>query len=165
MNDVFLAILYGALVVWICASLARLQAAWEVSQRQTGELRKALTAAGLKLMSELETVEKLEKEIAHVKQSAAVAMQEQKDRHEMLARSAPPPAPEIQVTSEYPTSKQDKAWIVEFMRDSGAPDQAWEREPPTSLVWARTQSAALDRGRTIIRELKTYSVGSVRPFL
>lgn len=163
MNDILQATLYGALALWIIGGLARLQAAWDASQRQTSELRQALTAAGLTLLRDLETIEKLEAETLRVKDGMQAAIREKAERHQTLARSTRPPPAEINVTSEYPTSQKDKAWIVEFMRDSESPRQPWERAPPTSLLWAPTQSAALTRGRQMADTYKTYSVASVRP--
>lgn len=163
MSNVLLATLYGGLTVWIFVGLSRLQAAWELSQRQTSEVRHALTAAGLKLLRDLETIEKLESETNRVKEDAAAAIREQAERHQTVARSTRAAPAEISVTSEYPTSRQDKPWIVEFTRDSESPRQPWEREPPTSLLWAPTQAAALARGRQMADAYKTYGVGSVRP--
>jgi hypothetical protein len=163
MNGILQAMLYGALAVWIFWALARLQAAWETSQRQTSELRQALTAAGLRLLGDLETIEKLERETTRVKESAAAAIREQAERHQTVARSTRPPPAEISVTSEYPTSQKDKAWIVEFVRDGDSPRQPWERAPTTSLLWAPTQSTAVARGRQMADAYKTFSVASVRP--
>ena len=156
-------ILYGSFALWLFAALGRLQTAWEISQRRTGELRFALAAAGKKLLKDLETVQKLEAEVERVKESVAAEVHEQKERHATLAASTPPPAPEIHVTSEYPPSRRDAGWIVDFVRDSPLPKQPWEREPATSLLWAPSQSAAIDRGRQLTREFRTYIVAGARP--
>ncbi|MBV8536574.1 MAG: hypothetical protein JO128_13335 [Alphaproteobacteria bacterium] len=156
-------VLYGSFGLWAFAALGRLQAAWEVSQRRTGELRYALAAVGRRLLRDVETIQKLKDEVERVKESVAADLREQKERHATLAASTPPPSPEIHVTSEYPPSRRDAAWIVEFMRDSPLPRQPWEREPATSLLWAPSQSAALDRARQLTRECRTYIVAGVRP--
>lgn len=163
MNIVLSATLFGGFAVWAFFALVRLQAAWETSQQKTGELRGALTAAGRKLLSDLETIQKLEAEVVRIKETAATALRDQKERHETLARAAPPPLPEVHIASEYPPSRRDTAWIVDFVRDSALPHQPWEREPPTSLVWAPSQSAAFDRGYQLIRAHKTYTIAGVRP--
>ncbi len=165
MNALLLVTVYTCLVMWLLFAFARLQAAWEGSQRRTGELRQMLAAAGRKLLTDLETVQRLDTEIERVKESTATALREQKDRHEALAKSAPPPPPEVYVPSEYPPSRQDMAWIVDFVRDSDLAPQPWERAPKTSLVWGRTPSAALDRGRQLTAEHKMYRVENVRPLL
>ncbi len=156
-------VLYGSFALWLFAALGRLQTAWEISQQRTSELRYALAAAGKKLLKDLETVQKLKDEVERVKESVAAELREQKDRHATLAASTPPPPPEIHVTSEYPPSRRDAAWIVDFVRDSPLPQQPWEREPPTSLLWAPSQSAALDRARQLTRDCRTYSVAGARP--
>jgi hypothetical protein len=156
-------VLYGTLGLWLLAAMGRLQAAWEISQQRTGELRYALAAAGKRLLRDVETIQKLKNEVERVKESVAAELREQKERHATLAATTPPPPPEIHVTSEYPPSRRDTAWIVEFVRDSPLPRQPWEREPATSLLWAPSQSAALDRGRQLTRECRTYVVAGVRP--
>jgi hypothetical protein len=156
-------VLYGSLALWMFAALGRLQTAWEISQQRTGELRHALAAAGRKLLKDMETVQKLEAEIERLKENVAAEAREQKERRATLAASTPPPPPEIHVMSEYPPSRRDTAWIVDFVRDSPLPKQPWEREPATSLLWAPTQSAALDRGRQLTRDCRTYVVAGVRP--
>ena len=156
-------VLYGTFALWLFAALGRLQKAWEISQQRTGELRYALGAAGKKLIKDLETIQKLKAEVERVKASVAADVREQKDRHATLAATTPPPPPEVHVTSEYPPSRRDAAWIVDFMRDSALPKQPWEREPATSLLWAPTQSAAVDRARQLTRDCRTYIVAGVRP--
>jgi hypothetical protein len=168
MNDFALVALYGAAGLWILISFARLHVAWQANQRQTADLRKAVTAAGLKLMGALETVEKLDGEIARATEQAAAAVREQEERRATLARSEPPPSPDIYMTSEYPTSSRDKAWVVEFMRDrdaSRARQPADHPPPPPSLFWAPTQNAALDKGRHVAEAHRIYTVQSVRPLL
>lgn len=156
-------VLGGAFVLWLLSALGRLQEAWEISQQRTSELRAALTLAGRKLLRDLETAQKLEDEAARIHEAAAAAARDQTERHATLARSTPPPPPEIHIASEYPPSRRDAAWVIEFVRDSDLPRQSWEREPPTSLVWAPSQSAALDRGHQIVRSYKMYGVAGARP--
>lgn len=164
MNDFVLVTLYVAVIGWIMFALGRLQEAWQTSQRRTAELRAILAAVGRKLLSDLEAIQKLEDEIKRVKDKIAEELREQKDRREALTKSARPLPPEVNVLSEYPPSRKDLAWIVTFMRSADIPPQPWEPEPMTSLVWARTQTAALARGRQILNDYKTYSVASVGPF-
>jgi len=161
----FQAVLYGAFTLWAWAALGRLQVAWEKRQRQFGELRHALTASGLTLMKDSDSVRKLEAETARLKDKAATAAREQTERHETVARMTRPPPPEIHVTSEYPPSRDDSAWVADFARDSDEPAPSWEREPATLLLWAPTQSAALARARQLIRGHRTYRVAGVRPLV
>ena len=163
MTDLVVVLLYGTFALWALTALMRVQAAWEVSQRRTSELREALAGAAAKLLRDLDTVRKLESETARIRDAAAAALREQKERHDTLARSTPPSPPEIHVTSEYPPSRRDTAWIVDFVRDTDLPRQPWEREPMTSLVWAPTQTAALDRARQMTRTYRRYAVASARP--
>jgi hypothetical protein len=161
---VLMSVVWAGLALWLMAALARLQAAWELSQKRTSELRLTLTAAGKTLLGDVETIQKLEDEIKRVKDNTAVALQEQKDRQELIVKTPPPPAPEIKVTSEFPPSRKDKAWVAEFERDSEFPPQPWERIPMTSLVWAPDNAAALVRARQVTSEHKTYRVESIRRF-
>jgi hypothetical protein len=156
-------VLYGAFALWGCYALARLQAAWDQSQRRVDELREALTAAGLRLESERGIIRKLEGEAARVKQDVMVAGREQKERHETLARATRPPPPEVRVISEYPAARGDAGWIADFMRDSEEPAQPWERAPATLLFWASTQVAAVAAARHLIRAHRNYRVSAVRP--
>ena len=162
MNNILLVTLYGALVVWIFVGIARVEVAWETSQRQTGALRKALTSAGLALMRDLETIEKIEAETAKVKEKAATALREQKDRHETFVKSMRPITAEINVTSEYPTGPQDKAWIIEFVRTAELGRAPSERHTVPVLLWAVNQAGAVSRGRQMAEAMKTYTLTTVR---
>lgn len=124
-----------------------------------------LTASGLKLVSEQEAIKKLETEAVRLKENAATAAREQKERHDTLARATRPPPPEVHVMSEYPASRDDTAWIATFVRDSDEPPPAWERGPKTSLLWAPTQSAAMAAARQLLRAHRTYRVTGVPPLV
>jgi hypothetical protein len=165
LRTIALVVLYGGIVLWLLSGAVRLLGAWEISQRQTSELRLALAGAGRKLLSGIETIQKLDDEIKRVKDQAATAVREQKERQQVLAKSPPKLSPEIHVTSEFPPSRKDRAWIVEFARDPELPPLCGERELTTSLVWARDDSAALLRARQLTSDYKMYSVQSVRMFL
>ena len=165
MKAFLVVIAYVGGVLWILCALARMQVAADASQRDMSQLRSTLTAAGLKLMSDLETAQKLEDEIKRVRESVAQARREQVDRHAAIARSAPPPSPEVYVTSEYPASRRDTPWIAEFVRDTEVPPQPGECQPMSSLIWAGTHATALSRARQIVGEHRTYDVASVRPLM
>lgn len=156
-------VLYCGFAMWACYAVARLQAAWDQNQRRNDELRQALTASGLKLESERETLRKLEGEAVRLKHNIVIAAREQKERHETLARAVRPPPPEVRVMSEYPASRGDTAWIVDFIRDSDEPAPSWERVPMTSLLWAPTQAAATASARLLIRAYRTYRIAGIRP--
>ena len=149
---------------WVLFALARVQAAWDGSQRKTSELRRTFTAAGLSLMRDVETIQKLDDEIKKVKDGMATALRDQADRHQALAKSVRPPPPDTYVTSEFPPSAKEMAWLVTFMRDTRIPAQHNEREPKPMLIWGHTQGAALQRARQLIQDYKAYSVGNVGPF-
>lgn len=155
--------LYGAFGLWACYALARLQAAWDKNQRRNDELRQTLTASGLRLERERETIRKLEAEAARLKHEIVIAAREQTERHETLARATRPPPPEVHVMSEYPASRGDTAWIADFVRDSDEPAPPWERVPMTSLLWAPTQAAATASARLLVRAHRTYRIAGVRP--
>lgn len=149
---------------WVLFALARVQAAWDSSQRRTTELRRTFTAAGMSLMRDVETIQKLDDEIKKVKDSIATAVREQADKHHALAKSVRPPPPDTYVTSEYPPSQKELPWLVTFMRDARVPPQHNEREPKPMLIWGHTQGAALQRARQLIQDYKAYTVGNVGPF-
>ena len=157
------AVLGSTFGLWAWVALGRLQAAWEKRERQFGQLRQALTASGLTLMKDSDSIKKLEAETARLKENAATAAREQTERHETVARTTRPPPPEVHITSEYPPSRGDGAWIADFERDSDEPAPPWERGPATLLLWAPTQVAALARARQLIRAHRTYRVAGVRP--
>ncbi|HTP82819.1 MAG TPA: hypothetical protein VMQ11_07740 [Alphaproteobacteria bacterium] len=155
---------YSVLALWTLVALARLQAAWDTGERQAAELRATLTAAGLKLMADTETIRNLDDRARRAEENVAEAERDQADRHAALARAAPPP-PEIHVTSEYPGFREDTAWVVTFMRDGKSPPQPWECPPKTSLVWAPTQSAALARARKLAEGHRAYLIAGVAPLI
>ncbi len=164
MNSFVTIVLLVAVVGWVVYGLSRVQVAWDRGERETTELRKTFTSAGLALLRDVETIQKLDDEIKRVKDKTATARREQQDRHAMLSKSARPPPPDIYVTSEFPPSQKELAWIASFMRDPRVPAVPGEHEPKPMLIWGHTQAAALHRARQLIQEYKAYSVGSVGPF-
>ena len=164
MNDFILFVFLVAATGWVLYGLSRVQLAWETSQRKTNQMRKTFTQAGMTLLHDVETIQKLDDEIKKLKDNMATAAREQRDKHEALSKSRPPPPPDIYVTSEYPPSQKELAWIATFLRDARVPPQLNEREPKPMLIWGHTQGAALQRGRQLIQDQKAYSVGSVGPF-
>jgi hypothetical protein len=164
MNTLLMVIALAAVGGWVVFGLARVQSALDATDRRTAEMRRTFTATGITLLSNVETIQKLDDEIKRVKEKMDTAMREQRDKHEALAKNAPPPPPDIYVTSEYPPSQKELAWIATFMRDARVPQQPNEREPKPMLIWGHTQGAALHRARQLIQENKAYSVGNVGPF-
>lgn len=164
MTELFMLVVFAALCGWIVYALARVQAAWESGQRRTTEMRRTFTSGGLALMRDVETIQKLDDEIKRVKDRMADALRDQQDKHAALAKSVRPPPPDVYVTSEYPPSQKDTAWIATFVRDSKHPQEAWELEPKPMLIWGHTQTAAITRARQLIQDYKTYSVAEVAPF-
>lgn len=165
MNAFLLTILYAGGGIWLLVGLARVHTAWQASQQQTSGLRQVLAAAARKLLGNLETIQKFDDDIKRVESETATALREQSERHEAIARSTPPPPPEIRVVSEYPTSRKDAAWVVKFVRDSELPRQPWEREPMTSLIWAPNHVAALARAKQLVEQHKAYGVDGVAPLV
>jgi hypothetical protein len=164
MDTFLLVVACAAVGGWVLFALARVQTAWDTSQRKTTEMRRAFTAAGMTLLRDVETIQKLDDEIKRVKDGISKAISDQQDRHQALAKSARPPPPDTYVTSEYPPSQKELAWLVTFMRDPRVPQQSEEREPKPMLIWGHTQSAALQRARQLIQDHKAYVVGNVGPF-
>ena len=163
--DVFLTVVaFLAAGGWLLFALARVGAAWDESERKTTAMRKAFTAAGLSLLRDVETLQKLDDEIKRVKDGVSNAIRDQQDRHAALAKSVRPPPPDVYVTSEYPPSQKELAWLATFMRDARVPQQPGEQEPKPMLIWGHTQSAALARARQLIQDHKAYSVGNIGPF-
>ena len=164
MNTFIIVVMYAALAGWILHALARVQMAWEAGQRKTTQLRQTFTAAGLTLMRNVETIQKLDDEIKKVKDGVETALREQQDKHTALTKSARPPPPDVYATSEFPPSQKELAWVATFIRDARVPAVPGEHEPKPMLIWGHTQSAALSRARQLIQEYKAYSVASVGPF-
>ena len=161
MTDFLTFVMFIAIAGWMVASLVRLCAAWEAHQSKTNDVRKSFTAAGLKLASEIEHIQKLDDEIKRVKDKMATAVLEQQDRYAAFKKSVRPPPPDVYVTSEFPPSTKDLPWIATFMRDPRAAPMLGETEPKPMLIWGHTQNAALHRARQLIQEHKTYSVGDL----
>jgi len=164
MHTLLMVVALAAVGGWVMYSLARVQGIWEVRDRNATQTRRTFTAAGLTLMHDVETIQKLDDEIKKVKENMATSIREQRDKHESLAKNAPPPPPDIYVTSEYPPSQKELAWIATFSRDNRVPPQPNEREPKPMLIWGHTQGAAIHRARQLITEHKAYSVSNVGPF-
>src|SRR5277367_5937713 len=102
---------------WFLLCLARMQSAWERSQRQTAQLRAGLAIAARQLLRHMQEMEGVDREIKVTESSTANATKAQTARRQAIAQRAPPPAPEIYVAAEFPTIRTDIAWIVDFARD------------------------------------------------
>jgi hypothetical protein len=164
MNSLLVFIALAAAGGWVVFGLARVQAALDATDRRTAEMRRTFTATGITLLNHVEAIQKLDEEIEKVKEKVETAVREQRDKHEALRKSAPPPPPETYVTSEYPPSQKELAWIATFMRDARVPQHPNEREPKPMLIWGHNQAAAIQRARQLIQENKAYSVSNVGPF-
>jgi hypothetical protein len=165
MADFLMLVAYAAAALWIWYGLARVQMIWEKSKQRRNDVKQKLAAAGREMLDKVEAMQKLDDETKRLKEQIATALREQRDRHEALTKNAPPPPPDVHVISEFPPSAKDLPWIARFARLPGIPQQAFEREPPTSLVWARTQAAAFTRVRQLTADYKTYTVQSIGPFV
>lgn len=163
-EEIVIALGYGVAGIWLLMIMARLQGAWGKATSETGNLQVALRNAEQRLKREQEAVKKVEEEVKKTQAQMTTEKQEQDSRREALANAVPPPADEIRVLSEFPTSPKDTPWVAQFQRLDGAAARAGDPDQHWVLFWSANHTAAVQRAAQLISQKASYGVVGVRRF-
>lgn len=154
--------------IWLLWSAGRLNAAWLAAQKRKQELDRKRVDMAMHLMKRGEALMQLKGDDAGAAERVAALRALCAQKQKELAGFVPPPPPEIIVTSEYPASREDKAWVV-LMAPAGAsrpPNDGNPSDAPKKqyLVWAGDTNAAVSRARNVITDEPGYEVHSVQRY-
>ncbi len=135
--------------VWMSHGVAQLSAAWAQSKQRLSALTATRKHEAKALLKSVEDIERLSAEIQTGRSTIDTTVQVTAERRQKLEHYAPPPPTDIFVTSEFPPSKRDRAWIVR-MGPATAPPPGMKRMECYLLVWAGDNAAAMSRGRQLM---------------
>jgi len=147
-------------ILWLIWGLSRLNEAWSQAQKRKVELDQKRVDMAMQLMKRGEELIRLKGDEAGAAEKLAslkaLCAQKQKELQELV-----PPAPaEILVTSEYASSKEDRAWLV-ILTPGGAIRVGDGVTKKQYLLWATDHNAALNRARHVVREEPGYEIADV----
>ena len=150
-----------AAAVWLMWGINRLMAAWTAVQNRVKELdhkRIDMARELMKFGDELLRQKRDEKETGD---KLATLRAQISTKTKEIAGFVPPPAQEILVSSEYPSTRDDKAWIIAVARSNGG-------NPPSRrqyLVWARDHAGAQNRAHTVLADQASgYEIAAIQRY-
>ena len=143
-----------AAAVWLLWSLNRVSLAWTAAQNRIKELDQQRIDAARSLMKVGEELIRLKQEEKASQDKLAAARAQSAAKQKELAAFVPPPPQEIMISSEYPSARDDKPWIVLLARSSGSDAVAQKHY----LVWASDHATALSRARYVLADEPGYEV-------
>ncbi len=153
-------VLVAAAAVWLLWSLNRLSLTWTAAQSRIGELDQKRVDMARGLMKFGEELIRLKQDEKQTTDKLAALRAQCTAKQKELAELVPPAPQEILVSSEYPSARDDKAWLVMLVRNSGSDAIAQKRY----LVWAADHAAALSRARHVLAEEPGYEVANAQRY-
>ena len=137
-----------AAVVWLMWGINRLSVAWSAVQTRVKELDQKRVDMAREMMKFGEALLRHKRDEQEASEKLRALRAQITAKTKEIAEFVPPPPQEILITSEYPSTREDKAWIVSMVRPNGADGG----NPRQYLVWAGDQTAALNRARSTLTE-------------
>jgi hypothetical protein len=150
-----------AAAMWLMWGFSRISAAWTAVQKRVQELDQKRIEMARGLMTIGEELIRLKRDEKETGDKLAGLRAQVAAKTKEMAEFVPPPAQEILVSSEYPSTRDDKAWIVAVARSNGG-DTARRRQ---YLVWASDQAGAQNRARTVLADQASgYEIAAVQRY-
>jgi hypothetical protein len=137
-----------AAAVWLLWGINRLSLAWAAVQARVKELDQKRVDMAREMMKFGEVMMRHKRDEAETSDKLTVLRAQVAAKTKELAEFVPPPPQEILIPSEYPSTRDDKAWIVSMVRPNGAD----EAHPRQYLVWAGDHGAAMNRARSTLAD-------------
>jgi len=147
-------------ILWLVWGLGRLNQAWSQAQKRKVELDQKRVDMAMQLMKRGEELMRLKGDEAAAAERLAALKALCAQRQKELQEFVPPAPAEIIVTSEYASSKEDRAWLV-ILAPGGAARTAEGVAKKQYLLWATDHNAALNRARHVVREEPGYEIADV----
>lgn len=141
---------------WLLWALNRLSMAWTAAQNRIKELDQKRVDMARSLMKLGEELLRLKQDEAESNQKLAAVRTQCAAKQKEVAEFVAPPPQEIMVSSEYPSARDDKPWVVSLVRAGSAPRQY--------LVWASDHASALNRGRYVLSDEPGYEVSGAQRY-
>jgi len=137
-----------AAAVWLMWGINRLSLAWSAVQTRVKELDRKRVDMAREMMKFGEALLRHKRDEQEASEKLRALRAQITAKTKEIAEFVPPPPQEILITSEYPSTHDDKAWIVSMVRPNGAD----EANPRHYLIWAADHGAALNRARSTLTE-------------
>ncbi|MBV8535739.1 MAG: hypothetical protein JO128_09110 [Alphaproteobacteria bacterium] len=137
-----------AAAVWLMWGINRLSLAWTAVQARVKELDQKRVDMAREMMKFGEVLLRHKRDETEASDKLGVLRGQVAAKTKELSEFVPPPPQEILITSEYPATRDDKAWIVSMVRPNGAD----AGNPQQYLVWAGDHAAALNRARSTLAD-------------
>jgi hypothetical protein len=137
-----------AAAVWLMWGINRLSLAWSAVQARVKELDQKRVDMAREMMKFGEVLLRHKRDEKEANDKLAALRAQIAAKTKEIAAFVPPQPQEILITSEYPSTRDDKAWIVSMVRPNGAD----EGNPRQYLIWAGDHGAALNRARSTLTE-------------
>ena len=142
---------------WLLWALNRLSAAWTAAQSRIKELDQKRVDMARDLMKVGEELIRLKQDESESGQKLAALRAQCTAKQKEVVEFAPPAPQEILVSSEYPSARDDKPWIVSLVRAGGS-------APRQYLVWAADHAGALNRGRYVLSDEPGYEIAGAQRY-
>ena len=127
-----------AAAAWLMWGINRLMQAWAAVQARIKELDQKRVDMAREMMKFAEVMLRHKRDEKETSDKLGALRGQVAAKTKEIAAFVPPPAPEILITSEYPSARDDKAWIVSMVR----PNAPEGNGPRQYLIWAGDHAAA-----------------------
>jgi hypothetical protein len=164
MGDFFLFLIAALSAAWLLWSAGRLNQAWLATQKRKQELDVRRVDMAMQLMRRGEDLMRLKGEDTGASERLSALRAHCTQRQNELAAFKPPPPPEIIVTSEYASSRDDKAWVVKLM-PTGSRTEGEAVPAKQYLLWAGDHGAAISRARNVIGDEPGYEIQQAQRYV
>ncbi len=148
---------------WLTWFLRRFQVCWDAGQNRITALGSTLRKTQGDLAAEQQRLETLAGDLKVARRQAETARSDERAVRRQQKDTAPPPATEILVPSEFSSSANEVAWLAQLTPRFNMPIQPEARPIRYVLLWASGHQAALSRARQIAGE-RQLAVYSLQPF-
>ena len=150
-----------ASAVWLMWGINRLTLAWTAVQTRVKDLDQKRVDMARELMKFGEALLRHRRDEKETSDKLGTLRAQIAAKTKELAEFVPPPPPEILISSEYPSTRDDKAWIVSMAR----PNSADAGSPRQYLIWAGDHASATGRARTALAEQSSgYEIANIQRY-
>ena len=151
----------GAAALWLLWAVNRISLAWTAVQNRVKELDQKRVDMARGLMTVGQEMIRLKQDEKETGDKLASLRAQVAARTKELAEFVQPPAQEILISSEYPSTRDDRAWIIALAKSANA-DASTHK---LYLVWAVDHATASSRARSVLGDQASgYEIANVQRY-
>lgn len=151
----------GAAALWLLWALNRASLAWNAVQNRVNELDQKRVDMARGLMKIGEELIRLKQDEKETGDKLATLRAQVSAKTKELTEFVPPPPQEILISSEYPSTRDDKAWIVSLAKSVNADASTHKLH----LIWAGDHAAAANRARGVLGDQASgYEIANIQRY-